>query len=288
MTSLSNNSRLGTLPNFIIIGAQKCGTTSLHYYLNLHPQISMSREKELNFFISQRNWPKGVDWYKSNFTRQTKICGEASPNYTCHPAFSGVPERIYHVVPKVKLIYILRDPIDRIISHYIHRVADRLELRTITEALADFNNNPYIRRSKYYMQLEQYLTYFPTSNILILTLEDLRRDCIQTLQQVFRFLNVDETFHSPKFTRIQHSSNTKRQKNRFGLILKTISNSNFAKIFSTDIRQKIGAVAYVPFSQEIEHPTLDESLRLELIDYLSQDINQLKAFVGRNFTEWCL
>jgi hypothetical protein len=58
----------GTLPNLIIIGAMKGGTTSLHYYLNLHPQIWMSREKELYFFVSERNWNKGIEWYKSNFT----------------------------------------------------------------------------------------------------------------------------------------------------------------------------------------------------------------------------
>jgi hypothetical protein len=67
------------LPNLIIIGAMKCATTSLHYYLNLHPEILMSEEKQLDFFISELNWNKGIEWYESNFTDKAKIYGETSP-----------------------------------------------------------------------------------------------------------------------------------------------------------------------------------------------------------------
>lgn len=116
------------LPNLIVIGAHKCATTSLHYYLGLHPQISMSREKELNFFIKERNWYKGIEWYKSNFTTKAMIYGESSPNYTNYPFFMGVPERMCSVVPEAKLIYIVRDPIDRVISHYVHNYANSHEI----------------------------------------------------------------------------------------------------------------------------------------------------------------
>src|ERR687894_2292944 len=73
------------LPNLIVIGAQKCGTSVLHYYLSLHPEVSMSRPKELNFFIEERNWPRGLDWYKSQFDGDARVRGEASPNYTAYP-----------------------------------------------------------------------------------------------------------------------------------------------------------------------------------------------------------
>jgi hypothetical protein len=161
------------LPNLIIIGAQKCATTSLHYYLSIHPQICMSREKELNFFIFERNWHKEIKWYKSNFVKKAKISGESSPGYTSYPFFDGVPERMYSVVPKAKLIYIVRDPIDRIISHYIHQYSAGLENRKLSDALKGFDNNRYVCRSKYYTQLEQYLKYFERSRILIITQEDL-------------------------------------------------------------------------------------------------------------------
>jgi hypothetical protein len=67
----------GALPNLIVIGAQKCGTSVLHYYLSLHPEVSMSRPKELNFFIEERNWPRGVDWYKQQFDADARVRGEA-------------------------------------------------------------------------------------------------------------------------------------------------------------------------------------------------------------------
>ena len=168
--STIRKNRKGTLPNLIIIGAQKCATTSLHYYLNLHPEISMSKGKELNFFVSEYNWYKGVEWYKSNFIGTARIHGESSPSYTDYPFLKGVPERMYSIVPKVKLIYILRDPIDRIISQYVQWYTRRGENRTLEDGLKHLDNtNRYIRRSKYFMQLKQYLDYFPRSNILIIT-----------------------------------------------------------------------------------------------------------------------
>src|SRR5205085_12476815 len=74
----------GALPNLIVIGAQKCGTSGLHYYLSLHPEISVSTPKELNFFIAERNWPLGLDWYRSHFDAEARVRSEASPNYSAY------------------------------------------------------------------------------------------------------------------------------------------------------------------------------------------------------------
>ena len=86
--------RRGALPNLIVIGGLKCGTTSLHHYLGLHPRIEMSRPKELNFFVSELNWDLGADWYASHFDRSAQIRGETSPHYTNLPRFTGVAERM--------------------------------------------------------------------------------------------------------------------------------------------------------------------------------------------------
>ena len=110
----------GALPNLIVIGAQKCGTSGLHYYLGLHPEISISNPKELNFFIAERNWPRGLDWYRAQFDATAPVRVEASPNYTAYPQHKGVPERMAEVVPDARLIYIVRDPIERIAAHWVH------------------------------------------------------------------------------------------------------------------------------------------------------------------------
>jgi hypothetical protein len=138
------------------------------------------------------------------------------------------------------------------------------------------------------MQLERYLEYFSSSNILIITAEDLLNERRKTLEHVFAFLNVDETFYSPKFCNIKHGSRGRGQKNRFGLFLKQAAESNAAKIFSTDMRMKIGRVIELAFSTQIPRPVLDKSLRDELISYLKEDIDRLREFTDHDFPSWCV
>lgn len=275
------------LPNLITIGAMKCGTTSLHYYLNLHPQISMSKIKELDFFVEKFNWSKGVEWYKSNFTGKAQIYGESSHNYTCYPFFDGVPERIYSVVPEAKLIYILRDPIKRIFSEYMQNYSDGRESRQIEDALKNFDS-PYIYRSKYYMQLEQYLKYFPKNNILIITQEDLYNNRQPTLQKIFRFLNVDDSFYCEEFSNMVNKSSIKRRKNRIGSLLAQLNQTDIVKRFPCELREKIGKIILFPFSKKIDLPQVSENLRQELIDNIKDDTNRLRQYTGRDFKDWCL
>jgi hypothetical protein len=279
---------LALMPNLIIIGAQKCATTSLHYYLNSHPQISMSREKELDFFILEHNWRRGLAWYMAQFGGQAQIHGETSPNYTFFPFFSGVAERMYAVVPEAKLIYMVRDPIDRVVSGYIHAYADGYENQPITMALADLEASPHVCRSKYYMQLEQYLNYFPQSHILVLAQEDLYRHRQETMQKVFRFLGVDDTFRSRKFSRIKHPSSHKRRKTSVGNYLARTSLTHAVARLPFGIRGKVETLLYLPLSRRIERPALDEKLRKALIDYLADDVSRLRAYTGHAFKEWCL
>src|SRR5207244_9201435 len=106
------------LPNLVSIGASRCGTTSLHRYLDLHPDIAMSKTKELNFFVEERNWQRGVAWYEREFSDSAPVRGEASPHYTAFPRYRGVAGRMARVVPEARLVYLVRDPIDRAISAY--------------------------------------------------------------------------------------------------------------------------------------------------------------------------
>ena len=279
----------GALPNLAIIGGQKCGTTSLHYYLSLHPQISMSIEKELNFFIAERNWIRGVEWYKSNFDAEAEVRGESSPNYTWYPVWKGVPERMYSIVPEAKLIYVLRDPIERMISEYVHRYAEGRENRSVSDALVDLGRRGYVYRSRYYMQLEQYLEYFPESSILILTQEELQRRRLQILQTVFRFLGVDPTFWSPKFSVIRHRSARKRRSGPGVLSLVRVLDAIIVRRLPVQARLTARKLRYLAVSyigRRIERPVLCESVRNRLIEYLAEDVDRLRAYTGRDFAEW--
>jgi len=280
--------RTGNLPNLIVIGTQKGGTSSLHYYLSLHPQIYMCREKELDFFIAQRNWERGVEWYKKNFVGEAKIYGESSPNYTDYPRYDQVPKRMHAIVPNVKIVYILRDPIKRIISHYMHWYSAGLENRTLSDALRNIESSRYTRRCLYYTQLEQYLNYFAKSNIFIMTSEDLYNNPQKIMQKLFTFLEVDNSFHDQKLSRIHHKSSNKRRNNALGMFLEKSPIGETIEQLPRNIREKAKTLLYFPFSHKVKRPTLDKTLEAELIDYLRPDINRLRDYTGLAFEDWCL
>ncbi|MDP9440540.1 MAG: sulfotransferase [Actinomycetota bacterium] len=192
--TIEEQAHYDTLPNLIVIGAMKCGTTALHRYLDQHPDVAMSEPKELNFFSEPTgNWRRGVGWYAARF-RPAPVRGEASPGYTS-PSFPEAAERMARVVPETKLVYAVRDPVERAVSQYLHHRADGTERRPIEEALLD-PESQYLARSRYYERLEPYLARFPRERIFILAQEDLLSDRRATLRGLYRFAGVDDSFWS--------------------------------------------------------------------------------------------
>src|SRR3954469_14006405 len=200
--------RHAALPNLIIIGGLKCGTTSIHHYLGLHPEIWMSKPKELNFFVSELNLDLGLDWYRGRFDDRFAVRGESSPHYTNLPYFEGVPQRIHDNIPDAKLLYMVRDPISRILSHWCHSVGAGYETRTMDEALAR-GDQTYVTRSRYWMQLQPYLERFDRSQIEIITQEELQSERDETMRRAFAFAGVSETFTSEQFDREWEKSSAK-------------------------------------------------------------------------------
>lgn len=274
------------LPNLVIIGAMKCGTTSLHYYLGLHPEISMSKQKELNFFIERKGWQKGLDWYQSQFSGHTKIRGEASPNYTCFTQFPGVPERMHSIIPEAKLIYLVRDPVERMIAHYIHQYSHGSESRNIEEALTDSNSNVYLERSLYYSQISRFLDYFDHSQILVLSAEDLRKDTSNSLKNIFKFLEVDINFETPHFKYQRHKSTRKRRKTALGESISNLWLMKNVKKIPQRFRWPIEELIYFPVSKPVTRPTINESTRHHLKKHLKQDIEEFRNITRCDFAYW--
>jgi hypothetical protein len=181
------------LPNLIIIGGLKCGTTSIHHYLGLHPEIHMSKPKELNFFVEELNWDLGLDWYRGRFDGQFPVRGESSPHYTNLPRFTGVAERIREHVPDARLIYMVRDPISRILSHWTHAVGAGYETRPMEDVLSR-DDQTYVTRSLYWMQLQPYLKQFDRDQIAVIAQEELQGDRDATMRRAFEFAGVDPDF----------------------------------------------------------------------------------------------
>ena len=182
------------LPNFLLVGAQKCGTTSLAAQLAEHPQVFMSATKEIHFFSWEECWKRGGEWYRTFFegADPTQAIGEASTTYTMHPVYPDVPARMAEMLPEARFIYIVRNPIERLVSNYMH-------LWLLGEADGDLETTierkgELMAASRYWHQIEQYLGFFDRDRFLIIVFEEFSADARAAHEQVFRFLDVDPAF----------------------------------------------------------------------------------------------
>jgi hypothetical protein len=274
------------LPDFIIIGAKKCGTTSLYDYLTLHPEIAMSYKKELRFFSA--NWHRGLEWYERQFPSTGLIRGEATPDYARHPYIPNVPQRIKSMLPDVKLIYMVRDPIERVVSHHMERLAIFIERRPLEVLLRDPKMRlEYLCESRYYTQLMQYRAVFPASQILIVSLEDMKVDRRATLQRVFAFLGVDAEFWSESFQGVSNSSEVKRRLSPLGEILyprwlhRLLRQPFVPHPIRSGYRDLMRAI-----SIEAEKPVLDDALVASLAADLADDIRRFADETGYDVSKW--
>ena len=175
----------GKLPNLIVIGAMKCGTTSLHDYLNMHPDIFMSDPKEIDYF-SGENSGKTLDWYTSHFDTDRKICGESSQNYSKahYPLYAPAPKRMSELIPDAKLIYIVRDPIERYRSH----ILENFYGEPPEEIESNKKMNSYVKTGMYYYQLSAFLEYYKLTQIKVVVLEELQVNRLKVMNEIFDFL----------------------------------------------------------------------------------------------------
>ena len=197
------------LPDFLILGAQKAGTTALYAYLRWHPGITGPSWKEVSYF--DRHYRRGASWYRGHFPigAGDRLVGEASPGYLFHPL---APERVRTTVPEAKLIALLRDPVDRALSHYHHEVALGREPLSFEEAIdaepertrgeehrmvgepGYFSHAwwdyTYLARGRYAEQLERWLAVFPPEQLFVVASEELASDSGQTYSRVLEFLGA--------------------------------------------------------------------------------------------------
>ena len=276
------------LPNLLIIGAAKCGTSSLHYYLDQHPDVSMSRPKETNFFVRD-DWLALRSWYESRFDVSAAVRGEASPSSTLFPYFRGVPERVHSLVPDAKLIYLVRDPLARLVAHYVEMYGLYFEHRPFEEAVGDPDEarNFYLAGSRYASQLEQYLRFFPEERVLVLEQDDLLRKRERTLRRVFDFVGVDPEFRSEAFDRELNVRALKVRPRRSGLLL---ARTGLIRLGRRKVPPRLRALVSRPVkrivTREIEEPRLEGELRVRLTAALTPEVERLRVLAGRRFEGW--
>ncbi|MEX2393012.1 MAG: sulfotransferase [Actinomycetota bacterium] len=264
-----------TLPNFIIIGAMKTGTTSLHRYLEQHPDVCVSSIKETDFFLGEEAFAHGLDWYESLFERDVAAVGEASPNYTKRHLWSAVPERIAAVVPDVKLIYVVREPIERLVSHYIHNYSHGRENRSIDKALME--EPGYLLTSSYAHQLDPFIERFGVDRILVLDSADLDQSTATSMRTVFDHLSVTNRIADRLEYERHHSSDGKRRRS---IVDRRIPIKKVRGL----LRLVLPRALTDP--RPIGRPEISATTHDMLVERLRPDIDRFRSLTGKPFAEW--
>jgi Sulfotransferase domain len=219
---------VGTLPSFLVIGAMRSGSTTLHQALSEHPEIFMSQPKELHFFVAGRNWYRGANWYAGNFAKgqRAHARGESSATYSQYPQFPGVPERAASLLPRAKIVYLVREPVARMRSQFEHDVRRALAGNPVpcwsnisrhgSAEMALLKQSKYLDASSYAMQLDRWLEHYLPDDICVLTSEWLWADPQAALRMVAGFLGVDETWEPPAQLERLNAATRLRRHQRFG------------------------------------------------------------------------
>jgi hypothetical protein len=271
--------------DFMVIGAQKCGTTSLARQLASHPQICFCAEKEPGYFHKTENWRASIhDYHRLYSPRPGQLCGEASTYYTFLPEWLDTHKRLYEYNRDLKLIYIMRQPVERIISQYAHNLVRGID--TAPPEWAVLNRPSYLNRSRYSVQIRPYLELFERDNVLLLVFEEYAADQMAALHQAAAFLNIDpqpflETDTSPAH---QSISEPYLKYHSARAIVKTGAFQKLRSVVPASIRQPVRRRF---LSNQLEQkPKLPAAVKYTLWRFLEDDVRAIERLLGRPLEIW--
>jgi sulfotransferase family protein len=268
-----------TLPTFLVIGAMKAGTTSLYEYVRSHPDVFMPSEKELDFFVAEKRWPRGLGWYSEQFApgAGARARGEASTNYTKDPLFGGVAGRIASALPEARLVYLVRNPIERIRSQYLHSLSAGWERRPIDRAVLE--EPQYVDVSRYAHQLERFLEHFSREQILVVHAEDLRNDRLGVVRRVFSFIGVDPGWTPAELDREYHPTGEKP----LPRILSRLPGAALAaRLAPAPVKRVLRTLLPTAGDPATIAPATEQRLR----EALRPDVERLRVWLGDEFDGW--
>jgi len=282
------------LPNFLIIGAMKAGTSSIHLCLKEHPEIFMPELKEIHFFDWDLRYKKGKHFYERffNASRNYKAIGEATPTYL---SSIKAPGRIYNIIPEVKLIVSLRNPIDRCISHYRMDYQSGKTRLPLYEALN--KERKYLEMGLYYKHLLRYLKYFKKEQFLYVFFDDLDKNPKKFYKSIYRFLEVNDEYIPYNLTTKATAARGERFSiisNFMNLLLRIwnyINNTKLHNYLSDDIVSILRKIYFsiVHWNSTIAEPfQIDLKTKNMLINYYRDEIKKMSLFFGKNLDNWMI
>lgn len=280
----------GFRPDFIIIGAAKCATTSIYMHLRRHAKLNMSKPKETNFFSWDEHYQRGWSWYEQCFSRtdMSYKSGEASPTYSDRVSWPTTVRRIASAIPEVKIVYVVRNPLERTASHWRMLTRDCAYTPSFQKALKQKEYRPFLQeRSKYWFQINAYRDFFPDDRIKVVFFEDFKEDPLSTLNELMDFIGVEH------FTNINNrilNHGEKRSKGRSEKRalhrLRQLPLMDMAKnITPQPIKKAIWQLPFFTRKQEIRTPWTRE-LREQLADEIGEDARAFLEFYGKPRLYW--
>ena len=255
----------------------------------------MPKEKELDFFAVDTTWRRGIDWYAERFAAAGEDAiarGEASTAYTKYPHYPHVPERIARVIPECQLIYVVRNPVDRIVSHYRHRVAVGAERLPLERAVGE--NPIYLDYSRYALQIDRYLQVFAREQLLVVESERLRVDRAATMQRIYGFLGVRTDVLPPSLDNEYYRTVGRRTyppvvwKIRRA-VRRSVPSAKRAKEFVDSIgRRDQRSASAAGSTASAERTDAPPSLIAFVRKSLDEDLERLREHLGPDFDGWQL
>jgi hypothetical protein len=267
------------LPNFLIIGAARCGTTWMAKNLRLHPEIYMPSKKEIHFF--DRDYDQGWSYYESFFPKarcaSRKAIGEATPAYLYLPQVAGL---IRSALPNVKIIVALRDPVERAYSHYWNLVAEALDdgVNKKLEFEEKLKLTPRLIEEGFYDErLKVYYDLFPRENICVVLFEEMVSDPETHFSNIYKFLGVSEDFRSPLLGVRINSAASKLGRSK---LLDLMSKALYRIVRIPALAERIDTINAIP------PPQMDPSTRRQLQQTYAQSIANLETMLDRDLSLW--
>ena len=269
---------------FMIIGAQKCGTTSLASQLAAHPDICFCRLKEPGYFHRTEDWEAGLEGYHALFSPlEGQLCGEASTMYTFLPEWQGTHSRLFAYNPSLKLIYVMRQPVERLLSNYGHDLV-RGRVRGRPEAVV-FEDPVYINRGRYGVQIRPYVELFGRENVLLLIFEEYVADQVRTLQDVARFLAISTGPFDDLAPAVEHQTVGEmywRSSSVRGMVDSRLFDAVRAYM-PAPVRHAVrGALS----NRLEEKPEFSPELRREIWRFVEDDVCTIEGMLGRRLDVW--
>jgi len=272
-------------PDFLVIGAMRAGTTSLHKSLRAIDSLSLPKVKETDFFIESKNWSRGMDWYRGLFT-QTEVVrrGEVCPNYAKRDVFPEVPGHVFQANRDVRLIYIVRDPVARALSHYRHTWISTGRVPDATELGGSWEERHILATSRYAWQLEAWLEHFDLSQVLILDFEELVADARPQIEALAHHIGVKPPSTLDALTEDNSVEDVARmprwwhsmRNTSLGLKARSMAPSGLVQVVKSRFRARDTASV----------PELPGSVRARFAEALAPDAERFRKITGRAFENW--